>query len=134
MVTWSCDGPFPARRSAAAKARAIHCIQPRRDWAKRLAAQPTDRQTTRINQRETKRTGVSAPGVIWLCAVDSLRARARARFRRRRSQKNGHCAMKFDRENDFANLFSIVRPCEIFFTTENVIVLSEGQSILFLTL
>ncbi|KYN20967.1 hypothetical protein ALC57_06875, partial [Trachymyrmex cornetzi] len=23
VVTWSCDGPFPARRSAAAKARAV---------------------------------------------------------------------------------------------------------------
>jgi len=78
VVTWSCDGPFPARRNAAAKARAIHCIQPRRDWAKRLAAQPTDRQTTRINQRETERPGVPAPGVIWLCAVDSSRSRSLA--------------------------------------------------------
>jgi len=41
----------------------------------RLAAQPTDRQTTRINQRETERPGVFAPGVIWLCAADSSRAR-----------------------------------------------------------
>lgn len=79
----------------------------RSDW---LRSRPTGRRHVSISGKRNDQ--VYLPPVLFGFAP--LIPRARARYRRRRGQKNGHSTVRFDRLNDFANPFSIVRSCENF--------------------
>lgn len=88
----------------------------RSDW---LRSRPTGRRHASISGKRNDQ--VYLPLVLFGFAPLIPRARSPARPLARSLSpaavhpKNGHSAVKFDRENDFANLFSSVRFCENFF-------------------
>lgn len=95
VVTWSCDGPFPARRRPAR----LHSTPA--GLGEATTGRATDRPADDTHQSgETERPGVSAPGVIRLFASLIPRARAPPTWR-----KNFAPELAAVRKSDSSNLY-----------------------------